>query len=84
MPALEQGSAGRSETPLLPKQVWAIRARPELACNLRGLALFNLAINRKLRGSDLVGLKVTDLVTHERVRERVSVIQSKTSRLRQL
>ena len=53
--------------PLLAKQVWAIRARLELAGNLRDLALFNLAIDSKLRGCDLV-------------RERVSVIQSKTQR----
>ena len=48
--------------PLLAKQVWAIRARLELAGNLRDLALFNLAIDSKLRGCDLVRLKVTDLV----------------------
>lgn len=66
--------------PLLPKRVWAIRARPELAGNLRDLALFNLAIDSKLRGCDLVSLKVADLVVGERVRERVTVIQSKTNR----
>ena len=65
--------------PLLPKQVWAIRARLELADNLRDLALFNLAIDSKLRGCDLVRLKVIDLVSGDRVRERVSVIQSKTN-----
>ncbi len=66
--------------PLLPKQVWAIRARLELAGNLRDLALFNLAIDSKLRGCDLVRLKVSDLVSGDRVRKRVSVIQSKTNR----
>jgi len=66
--------------PLLPKQVWAIRARLELAGNLRDLALFNLAIDSKLRGCDLVRLKVAELVSGDRVRERVSVIQSKTKR----
>lgn len=66
--------------PLLPKQVWAIRARLELAGNLRDLALFNLAIDSKLRGCDLVRLKVVDLVSSDSVRERVSVIQSKTNR----
>lgn len=40
--------------PLLPKQVWAIRARLELAGHLRDLALFNVAIDSKLRGCDLV------------------------------
>ena len=66
--------------PLLAKQVWAIRARLELAGNVRDLALFNLAIDSKLRGCDLVRLKVTDLVVGDRVRERVTVIQSKTRR----
>lgn len=66
--------------PLFPKQVWAIRARLELAGNLRDLALFNLAIDSKLRGCDLVRLKVVDLVSNDRIRECVSVIQSKTNR----
>ena len=68
------------KSPLLPKQVWAIRARLELARNLRDLALFNVAIDSKLRGCDLVKLAVTDLVGDDRVRERVFVIQSKTKR----
>jgi len=66
--------------PLLPRQVWAIRARLELADNLRDLALFNLAIDSKLRGCDLVRLRVADLVIGGSVRERVSVMQSKTRR----
>ncbi len=66
--------------PLLPKQVWAIRARLELDGNLRVLSMFNVAIDSKLRGCDLVKLAVTDLVKDDRVRERVSVIQSKTKR----
>jgi integrase len=66
--------------PLQPKQVWAIRARLEFAGNLRDLALFNLAIDSKLRGCDLVRLRVTDLVVGDTVRDRVSVIQSKTGR----
>ncbi len=66
--------------PLLAKQVWAIRARLKLAGNLRDLALFNLAIDSKLRGCDLVRLKLTDLVIGDRVRDRVTVVQSKTKR----
>jgi integrase len=77
---LEQGPPDRSETPLLPRQVWAIRARLELAGDLRDLALFNLAIDSKLRGCDLVRLRVADLVVGGAVRDRVSVIQSKTGR----
>lgn len=66
--------------PLLPKQVWAIRARLELAGYLRDLAVFKVAISSKLRGCDLLKLAVTDLVKDDRVRERVSVIQSKTKK----
>ena len=66
--------------PLLPKQVWAIRARLELAGQLRDLALFNLAIDSTLRGCDLVRLWGADLVVGGSARERVTVIQSKTGR----
>ena len=78
--AWNKGRIIGQKRPLMPKQVWAIRARLELAGNLRGLALFNVAIDSKLRGCDLVKLAVTDLVKDDRVRERVSVIQSKIKR----
>jgi integrase len=64
--------------PLQPKQVWSIRARLELAGDLRDLALFNLAIDSKMRGCDLVRLRVSDLVVGGAVRERVSIVQQKT------
>ncbi len=66
--------------PLLPKHVWAIRVRLELAEHLRDLALFNMAVDGKLRGCDLVKLKVADVFVAEQVKERASVIQSKTGR----
>ncbi|PYG28080.1 hypothetical protein C8N36_113112 [Pelagimonas varians] len=44
----------------MPKHVWAIRVRLELAENHRDLALFTLAIDSKLRGCDLVKMKVVD------------------------
>lgn len=78
--AWNKGRLVGQKRPLLPKQVWAIRARLELAGNLRDLALFNVAIDSKLRGCDLVALKVGDLITDDRVRERVSVVQSKTNK----
>ena len=79
-PPWNKGRLVGQKRPLLPRQVWAIRARLELADNLRDLALFNLAIDSKLRGCDLVRLKVADLVVGGSVRDRVSVIQSKTGR----
>lgn len=78
--AWNKGRLIGQKRPLLAKQVWAIRARLELAGNLRDLALFNLAIDSKLRGCDLVRLRVTDLVIGDRVRDRVTVIQRKTQR----
>ena len=78
--AWNKGRLVGQKRPLLPKQVWAIRARLELAGNLRDLALFNVAIDSKLRGCDLVSLKITDLIRDDRVRERVSVVQSKTNK----
>ena len=72
--AWNKGRIIGQKRPLLPKQVWAIRARLELAGYLRDLVLFNVAIDSKLRGCDLVKLAVSDLVKDDRVRERVSVI----------
>ena len=64
----------------MPKHVWAIRVRLEIAENHRDLALFNLAIDSKLRGCDLVKLKVADVYAAGQVKERASIIQSKTQR----
>lgn len=52
--AWNKGQIIGQKRPLLPKQVWAIRARLEMAGYLRDLALFNVAIDSKLRGCDLV------------------------------
>ena len=64
--------------PLLPKHVWAIRVRLELAGAARDLALFNLAVDSKLRGCDLVRLKVVGCLCAGAIKERVSILQSKT------
>lgn len=64
--------------PLQPKHVWSIRVRLEMADNARDLALFNMAIDSKLRGCDLVRLKVRDVFAAGRVRERTSITQRKT------
>ena len=66
------------KTPLRPKEVWAIRVRLQLAGRIRDLALFNLAIDSKLRGCDLVRLKVADIAQMGEARSRASVIQRKT------
>ena len=66
--------------PLRPKEVWAIRVRLQMKRRKRDLALFNLAIDSKLRGCDLVNLRVDDIAAGGRVRDRATIIQHKTSR----
>jgi hypothetical protein len=66
--------------PLKPKDVWAIRVRLQLEGRKRDLALFNLAIDSKLRGCDIVRLQVNDVCAGGRVRERSTAIQKKTGR----
>jgi integrase len=66
--------------PLKPKDVWTIRVRLQLEGRKRDLALFNLAIDSKLRGCDLVRLQVDDVCGGGRVRDRGTVIQKKTGR----
>lgn len=66
--------------PLKPKEVWTIRIRLQLEARKRDLAMFNLAIDSKLRGCDLVRLKVDDICFGGKVRERATVVQKKTGR----
>lgn len=66
--------------PLQPKHVWAIRTRLQIAGRIRDLALFNLAIDSKLRGCDVVSLKVVDVAPHGYAIERATVRQRKTGR----
>jgi integrase len=66
--------------PLKLQEIWAIRIRLELGKRVRELALFNLAIDSKLRGCDLVGLRVRDVAHGDHVMPRATVIQQKTGR----
>ena len=66
--------------PLRQKHVWAIRTRLQLERQVRELALFNLAIDSKLRGCDLVALRVDDIAPSGQAIERASVRQRKTGR----
>ncbi len=66
--------------PLLPQHVWSIRVRLEMAGNKQDLALFNMAVDSKLRRCDLVGLRVRDVFAAGRVKERNSMIRSKTGK----
>ncbi len=66
--------------PLKPKEIWTIRLRLQQLNRRRDLALFNLAIDSKLRGCDLVKLKVSDVLHGDRVVSRATVMQQKTKR----
>jgi integrase len=66
--------------PLRQKHVWAIRTRLQIERQVRELALFNLAIDSKLRGCDLVALRVDDVARNGNAIERTSVRQRKTGR----
>ncbi|MEL7466619.1 MAG: tyrosine-type recombinase/integrase [Pseudomonadota bacterium] len=79
-PAWNKGRLVGQKRPLKPKHVWAIRVRLEIAENTRDLALFNTAIDSKLRGCDLVRLKVADVFAAGQVKERTSILQSKTKK----
>jgi integrase len=66
--------------PLKPKDVWTVRVRLQLEGRKRDLAMFNLAIDSKLRGRDLVRVRIDDVCAGGRVRDRATVIQKKTRR----
>lgn len=65
---------------LKPQQIWAIRFWLDRERRLRDRAMFDLAIDSKLRGCDVVKVKIGDLVSGGRVRSRAIVVQQKTGR----
>jgi integrase len=75
-----KGKLVGQKKPLKLKEIWAIRIRLQLAERHRDLALFNLAIDSKLRGCDLTKLRVSDVTHGGRVMARAMVMQQKTQR----
>jgi integrase len=75
-----KGRLTGQKRPLKPSDVWAIRVRLQLQQRARDLALFNLAIDSKLRGCDLVRLQVDDVCASGRVRDGATIVQKKTGR----
>ena len=65
--------------PLKPKQVWAIRSFLQREQRVRDLALFDVAIDSKLRGCDLVKLRIGNLVVNGQARQRAMIVQQKTN-----
>jgi integrase len=68
------------KAPLKLKDIWAIRIRLQMDNRLRDLALFNLAIDSKLRGCDLVKLRLSDIAHGGQIARRAIVLQQKTQR----
>ena len=79
-PAWNAGKKLGAKRPLKPKEIWEIRFMLDREHRLRDRALFDLAIDSKLRGCDLVKIRIGDLVSGGRVRNRAMVIQQKTKR----
>jgi integrase len=75
-----KGKIVGAKPPLRPKHVWSIRTKLQVEGRIRDLALFNIAIDSKLRGCDVVGLKVDDIAPSGYAADRASVRQKKTGR----
>src|SRR5246127_1370987 len=69
-----------AQPPPRPGHVWSIRTRLMVEGRTRDLAMFNLAIDSKLRGCDVVALKVEDVAPHGYTIARATVRQKKTGR----
>lgn len=80
LPPWNKGKIVGQKHPLKLKEIWEIRIRLQLSNQIKQLALFNLAIDSKLRGCDLVKLKVSDICQGSRVSSRAIVMQQKTHR----
>ena len=75
-----KGRLTSQKSPLQPKHVWAIRTRLQLADKTRDLALFNLAIDSKLRGCDVVRLRTEEIAPNGTCVDRATIRQRKTGR----
>jgi integrase len=83
MPRREPWNKGKligQKPPLRPKHVWSIRTRLQMEGRTRDLAMFNLAIDSKLRGCDVVALRVEDVAPSGYAVDRATVRQKKTGR----
>jgi len=76
----KKGKVIGQKSPLRLRDIWAIRVRLQLGLKTRELALFNLAIDSKLRACDLVKIKVRDISHGARIAPREIILQQKTKR----
>ena len=75
-----KGKIVGQKAPFKPRDIWALRVRFQMESRVRELALFNLGIDSKLRGCDLVSLKVRDVSHGDQIASRAVVMQHKTQR----
>lgn len=75
-----KGKIVGQKAPFKPKDIWTLRVRLQIENRVRELALLNLGIDSKLRGCDLVALKVRDVCHGDQVASRAVVMQHKTQR----
>ena len=75
-----KGKIVGQKAPFKLKDIWALRVRMQMENRVRELALFNLGIDSKLRGCDLVSLRVRDICHGNQVAARAIVMQHKTQR----
>ncbi len=73
-----KGSLVGQKKPLKLREIWEIRTKLQISRKIRDLALFNLALDSKLRGCDLVSLRVRDISNGSHVMSRAMVMQRKT------
>ena len=75
-----KGKLTGAKPPLRPKHVWSIRTKLQIEGRVRDLAMFNLAIDSKLRGCDVVAIKVDDVAAGGYTADRATLRQKKTGR----
>src|SRR3981189_947517 len=75
-----KGKFTGAKPPLRPKHVWSIRTKLQIEGRARDLAMFNLAIDSKLRGCDVVAIRVEDVAAGGYTADRATVQQKKTGR----
>jgi integrase len=75
-----KGKLTGAKPPLRPKHVWSIRTKLQIEGRVRDLAMFNLAIDSKLRGCDVVTMRVEDVAAGGYTADRATVRQRKTGR----
>src|SRR5690348_2652930 len=75
-----KGKLTGAKPPLRPKHVWSVRTKLQIEGRARDLAMFNLAIDSKLRGCDVVAIRVEDVAAGGYTADRATVRQKKTGR----